>query len=89
MQLAFCPAYDPTIKFERLCEKAFSSFLAFRREILKLVKYCERKVGNSAFAGALFSLFFIFQSEAGGFPRQAMMQNHTRESKTKLDPYAI
>ncbi|KAF4801491.1 Checkpoint protein HUS1 [Turdus rufiventris] len=29
------------------------------------------------------------QSEAGSFPRQAMMQNHTRESKTKLDPYAI
>lgn len=89
MQLAFCPEYDPAIKLERLCEKAFSSFLACRREIVKLVKYCERKFGDTAFTGALFSLFFIFQGEADGFPRQTMMQNHTRESKEKLDPYAV
>lgn len=54
-----------------------------------MVKYCERKFGNTAFTSALFSLFFIFQGEADGFPRQAIMQNHTRESKEKLDPYAI
>lgn len=82
LELAFCPEYDPTFKFERLSEKTFSSFLACRREILKLVKYCERKYGNSAFTSAFFSLFFFIPGQSRWFSRKSNdTKSHQREQR--------
>lgn len=70
-------------KGARLCKKAFSCSLECRREMLKLVNYHGRKFDNTAFRDALVSVFFILRGEADSFPRQAMMENHTRERESK------
>lgn len=51
-------------KGERLCIRAFSSSLECRKEILKLVKYHERKFDNTGFRDALVSVFLILWGEA-------------------------